>query len=170
MPITTRPRFPRASASAMIVERAHVADYSTRVAAFQAAIDRDDELGMILRTHILIEQLMRDVVKRVAPIVHNADMSYNVSLAVVCATGTCDIDAYHATKFLAKLRNLYAHEGFDISEDDIRKLDKHVSRLGFVELPDFTKPKSIALRWVLFGLFIYWLVDSFGYTQPKVFL
>lgn len=163
-----RPRVPAPAASATIVESKDESDYRRLVVSFQSAIAKDDDLGVVIRTHILIERIMNNAVARLSLIHPRSDkvIKLRKSLAKVRSARSLDIDVVSATKLLDTLRHRFAHEDYALNVSDVQKMDSYVSRFSYVPEPKIPMMDPLqTLKDCLFQLFAYWLHESLGYVR-----
>lgn len=130
-------------------------------ASFQSAIDTEDELGMIVRTHITIERIMVTKLKSILPYASVYDIGkFDNAVRLLRAMALCDWGTYNASKCLNYFRDSLAHEAERaLSPEEIDAFDVHVrtSMPPKSYSPPATESKLDRLRFLLLGLFMSWL-------------
>jgi hypothetical protein len=163
MTVSVTPTTKKAGTTAYIIEKRHI----ETVSDFKKAISNDDELGVVIRTHIVIEKLMADIVKLHMGEVHYDSIKFMAALTLIRAAGRVDSNTYVGTKQLNSFRNKFAHQRFGITNDVLKDLKACVSAFPqkyALEHIDDTKPVEL-LKSLLFGLFMHWLDISYGVPQ-----
>lgn len=155
----------RVEASVSIIRTEDLPRFVQRRDAFLAVIVRDDELGMIVRTHILVESMMLDIIRRNLP--NGADYNpgkFEARNRLVRAMGIIDYGGYKASEELNYLRNHFGH-GVDgdivpLSLGKVNEFERLILKSGVVYIKSHKTSESdliARLRHLLVSIFSFWM-------------
>ena len=141
------------------------------------ALYSEDILGKVIRTHLVIQREMYDIIARTLP----RGATYKVpgfenAIRLIYALGKCDDDIQQATLALSEIRNRFAHGNEPAITPKL--LEKIKSGLESAEMFEphyyehFIKPNHVDSQMGAFlvKLFIFWarLASSIPYPEDSV--